>query len=154
MADKLTIGDIGMLYPGTRQAEGQAGVIIGLYPKVGAEEAHVKLRRLDDTERIFDQVKVGDVGMPQLRKGIAIVKQISPKIERDLQHKEWPVKEITDGGWALAQDPWHGHWHWLPPRTGGGDLVYSLKAPFRVTMQGLVLDDGSPAPQPGPGLGR
>ncbi len=153
MADKLTVGNIGFMYPSTGQQEGQAGVIVKLQPKIGAQQGHVTLRRLDETERMFDLDDVGDFGKPQVREGKAIVKQIYPAIERALQHKEWPVKEVTDGGWALAQDPWNGNWHWLPPRTEAGDLVYSLKAPYKVAMQGLVLEDGQPAPQPGPGLG-
>ena len=147
--NKLTVDNIGFLYPSTRQGEGDAGVIVELISD--DIEPHVKLQRLDGP--IYDQAKVGDAGKPQIRKGKAIVKQIYPEIERALQHKEWPVKEVTDGGWALAQDPWNGKWHWLPPRTEAGDLVYSLKAPYKVAMQGLVLEDGRPAPRPGPGLG-
>ena len=150
MADKLTVGNIGYLYRSTRQREHDAGVIVEVTPGI---EAHVKLRRLDGKEAILDQAIVGDVGKPQISRGKAIVKQIYPEIERALQHKEWPVEEVTNGGWALAQDPWNGHWHWLPPKTEGGDLVYSLDAPYKVAMQGLVLDSGRPAPQPGVGLG-
>ena len=104
-------------------------------------EAHVKLRQLDGKEAIFDEAIVGDVGKPQTRKGKAVVKQIYPEIERALQYKEWAVKEVTEGGWALAQDPWNAHWHWLPPRTEGGDHVYNLHAPYKVAMQGLVLEE-------------
>ena len=101
--NKLTVDNIGFLYPSTRQGEGDAGVIVELIPDI---EPHVKLKRLDGSEPIFDQAKVGDAGKPQIRKGKAIVKQVFPEIERALQHQEWPVREVTDEGWALAQDPW------------------------------------------------
>ena len=111
-------------------------------------EAHVKIRRLDGTAYIADQNRVGDAGKPLARTGKAIVKQTNPVIELVLQHKEWPVKEITDQGWALAQDPWQGKWHWLPPCTEGGDHLYNLErteneteGQYRVTMQGLVLEE-------------
>ncbi len=89
-------------------------------------EPHVKLKRPDGSEPIFDQAKVGDAGKPQIRKGKAIVKQLFPEIERALQHQEWLVREVTDGGWVLAQDPWYGRWHWLPSQTEGGDHLYAM----------------------------
>ncbi len=132
--NKLTVNNIGYLYPSTRQREGDAGVVVRLYPD--AIEPHVKLKPL---EPIFDQAKVGDAGKPQTRKGTAIVKQIFPEIERALQHQEWPVREVTDGGWALAQDPWYGRWHWLPSRTERGDHLYAMDG-YKVAMQGLTLE--------------
>lgn len=152
MTDKLTKGNIGFRYPSTKQRESQTGAMVQLYNDT--PEPHVKIQPVNGLEYIFDQDKVGDAGKPEIRSGKAIVKQIYPDIEVALRHKEWPVKEITNGGWALAQDPWNGNWHWLPPRTEGGDHEYRLDTPYTVAMQGLVLDDGSPAPQPGPGLGR
>ena len=91
-------------------------------------------------------------GKPLARTGKAIVKQTNPVIELVLQHKERPVKEITDQGWALAQDPWKRNWHWLPPSTEGCDHLYNLEriknrmvltpeGQYGVTMQGLVLEE-------------
>ena len=143
--NKLTVGNIGYRYPSTRQREHDSGIMVEMIP---GTEAHVKIRRLDGTAYIADQNRVGDAGKPLARTGKAIVKQTNPVIELALQHKEWPVKEITDQGWALAQDPWKGKWHWLPPRTEGGDHLYNLErteneteGQYRVTMQGLVLEE-------------
>ena len=74
---------------------------------------------------------------------MAIVKQLYPEVAAADAHREWPVKQVTSAGWALAQDPWFGRWHWLPSRTEGGDHVYSfISSAHKVALQGLRLEGG------------
>ena len=137
---KLTLGDIGFVYPSTSQREGGSGIIVELTP---GHEAHAKLQLLDGTSCIRDYNVIGDAGHPTRCQGIAIVKQVYPEVAAADAHREWPVKEVTSAGWALAHDPWFERWHWLPLRTEGGDHVYSFtsSAP-KVALQGLRLAGG------------
>jgi hypothetical protein len=118
---KLTRGNLGFRYTGTWQREEEVGVIIELIP---GPEPHVKLELPDGTAYIYDYADIGDAGRPVPCQASAIVKQLSPGVEVNHAHREWPVKAMTEGGWALAQDPWAGRWHWLPPRTAGRDHIY------------------------------
>ena len=138
---KLTLGHIGFVYPSTQQQGGGAGIIIELVPGL---ETQAKSKLLDGNTRIHDYKSVGDAGEPKPCQGNAIVKQLRPEVAAADAHPDWPVKEVTSDGWALAQDPWIGRWHWLPARTEGGDHIYSFNADrsYQVAMQGLVLDGG------------
>ena len=138
---KLTLGNIGFQYPSTRQREGGSGIIMELVP---GHEPHAKIQRLDGTSYIRDYNDIGDAGSPTPCQGMAIVKQLYPEVAVADAHQEWPVKQVTAAGWALAQDPWFGRWHWLPLRTEGGDHVYSCTSSVHeVALQGLVLEDRS-----------
>lgn len=137
---KLTLGDIGFVYPSTRQREGNSGIIIEL---TLGHEPHAKLQLLDGTSCIRDYSVIGDAGSPTPCQGMAIVKQLYPKVAAADAHQEWPVKQVISAGWALAQDPWVGHWHWLPSRTERGDHVYSFTSSVHeVALQGLRLEGG------------
>ena len=137
---KLALGHVGFVYPSTQQKEGDAGIIIELVPGL---ETHAKFQLLDGNTRIRDYKSVGDAGEPKPCQGKAVVKQLRPEVAAADAHQEWPVKEYTSRGFALAQDPWCGRWHWLPLRTEGGDHAYSFKdAPYRVAMQGLIDGEG------------
>ena len=138
---KLTQGHIGFLYPSTRQWEGDAGVIAEIQMGGQDDEVHAKFELLDGTTRIYDYNRVGDAGQSTAHETRAIVKQLTPPIEAALSHQEWSVEEVTDGSWALARDPWAGRLHWLPPRTEGGDSVYSVHVGdrwYEVAMQTLL----------------
>ena len=137
---KLTRGDIGFVYPSTRQREGGSGILIELVP---GHEPHAKLQLLDGTSCIRDYNAIGDAGSPTPCQGMAIVKQLYPEVAAADAHQEWPVKEVTSAGWALAQDPWFERWHWIPLRTERGDHVYSFNSSVHeVALQGLVLEGG------------
>jgi len=148
---KLTLGHVGFKYPRTRQSEGLAGIIVAVIPGQKHDEPHLKLELPDGTTHIFDYSMVGDADKRTPCETVAIVKQLFPigvKLQGDSRatihvHREWRVKEVTSDGWALAQDPWAGRWHWLPSRTAGGDHVYSfIVGPhgqsYEVTMEALV----------------
>ena len=137
---KLTLGDVGFVYPSTRQREATAGVIIAL---TAGHEAHAKLQLLDGTSCIRDYNAIGDAGYATPCRGMAIVKQLYPEVAAADAHREWPVEQVTSAGWALARDPWFGRWHWPPLRTEGGDHVYCFTSSVHeVALQGLALAGG------------
>ncbi len=138
---KLTLGDVGFVYPSTKQREGDSGIIVEL---TSGYEPHAKLRLLDGTSCIRDYNVIGDAGSPTPCQGKAIVKQRYPVVAAADAHREWPVKEVTSAGWALVQDPWAERWHWLPLRSERGDHPYSLiSSRHEVALQGLRLEGGS-----------
>ena len=150
---KLAVGDLGYIYPSTRQSEWKAGIVIEVNPDAAGGPPHIRLQFPDGTKSgLLDYARVGYGAPPTPKSGFAIVKWLFdpetwessggeeriPSPIRDVEHREWPIEQVSGTGWALVRDEWGGRLHWLP--SGGFEYSFVVGGNSRshtVTLEGI-----------------